>query len=63
MKIDNMGAPQKQCYNKSMRLLEDVFWKLCNANGPLPSASQQEKVSDAIRELKRKINELISGCE
>ena len=59
MKIDNMGAPQKRCYNKAMKALEDVFWSLCNANGPFPNASQQEKVSDVIREFKRKINELI----
>lgn len=63
MTLDKMGAPQNRCYNKAMRLLEDVFWSLCNANGPLPKASQQEKVSDAIIEFKLKINELISECE
>lgn len=63
MTLDKMGAPQKQCYNKAMKSLEDVFWSLCNANGPLPKASQQAKVFDAIRKFKRKINELISECE
>lgn len=59
MKIDNMGAPQKQCYNKSMRLLEDVFWSLCNANGPLPSVVEQGKVIRIIQETRDKINALI----
>ena len=28
MILDKMGAPQNRCYNKSMRLLENVFWSL-----------------------------------
>lgn len=63
MIMDNMGAPQKQCYHKAMNALGDVFINLCNANGPLPKASQQSKVSFAIRDFKKKINKLISECE
>ena len=59
MKLDNMGALQKQCYNKSMRLLEDVFWSLCNANGPLTSVVEQGKVIRIIQDTKDKINKLI----
>ena len=60
MKIDNMGAPQKRCYNKAMKALEDVFWSLCNANGPLPSVAEQGKVIRIIQDTKDKINELIN---
>ena len=63
MTLDKMGAPQNRCYNKAMKSLEDVFWSLCNVNGPLPKASQQSKVSFAIRDFKKKINKMISECE
>ncbi|MGN1158046.1 MAG: hypothetical protein ACI4TK_17870 [Agathobacter sp.] len=63
MTTDNMGAPQKRCYQKAMNALGDVFVHLCNANGPLPRESQQSKVSFAIQEFKKKINKLISECE
>lgn len=63
MNLENMNDNQKRCYHKAMNALGEVFIKLCNANGPLPSASQQSKVSFAIRDFKKKINKMISECE
>ena len=59
MTLDKIGAPQKRCYNKAMKALEDVFWSLCNVNGPLPSVDEQGKVIRIIQDTKDKINKLI----
>ena len=59
MKLENLNDNQKRCYKKAMKALEDVFWSLCNANGPLPSVEEQGKVIKIIQDTKDKINALI----
>lgn len=50
---------EKQCYDKAINILRDVFMMLCNTNGPLPSVDEQGKVIRIIQDTKDKINKLI----
>ena len=54
-----MTKKEKQCYDKAINTLRDVFMMLCNVNGPLPSVDEQGKVIKIIQDTRDKINELI----
>lgn len=58
-KLEHLSAVQLGCYKISMKLLEDVFMNLCNANGPLGDYEYQSKVLVIIQDTKDKINKLI----
>lgn len=58
-KLEHLSAVQLGCYKRAMKLLEDVFMNLCNANGPLGAYEYQNKVLVIIQEAKDKINKLI----
>ena len=54
-----MTKKEKQCYDKAINTLRDVFIMLCNINGPLPSVEDQGKVIKIIQDTEDKINALI----
>ena len=54
-----MTKKEQQCYDKAMNALWSVHQMLCNANGPLPSVSDQGKVIKIIQDTEDKINALI----
>ena len=54
-----MTKKEKQCYDKAINTLRDVFMMLCNVNGPLPSVYEQGKVIKIIQDTEDKINALI----
>ena len=54
-----MTKKEKQCYDKAINTLRDVFMMLRNINGPLPSVEDQGKVIKIIQDTEDKINALI----
>ena len=54
-----MTKKEKQCYDKAINTLRDVFMMLCNINGPLSSVDEQGKVIRIIQDTEDRINALI----